>query len=180
MTRIKVFTTDGSIDKSYPTRESSFIVGSPRVGPILREGNVALDCEIEPLLRKDNLEITEDDRQRIVERVRATPHRRVLITHGTDTMIDTPRALASISGRVIVLTGAMQPAAFRRCRRCAGFARRRLRGDERPHLRSTQHQEGRRAGQVRGGCMTHCSSGRRPEAAASHSSLRLSVRGDVR
>jgi L-asparaginase len=45
--------------------------------------------------------------------VRATPYRRVVITHGTDTMIDTARALTSVSGKAIVLTGAMQPVAFK-------------------------------------------------------------------
>lgn len=110
---IKIFTTGGSIDKLYSTRKSDFVVGPPQIERILREGNVALDYEIESLLRKDSLDITADDRQSIVERVRAAPHRLVLIIHGTDTMVDTARALASISGKVIVLTGAMQPAAFK-------------------------------------------------------------------
>lgn len=111
--QIKIFTTGGSIDKRYATQESDFVVGPPQIERILRAGNVTFDYEIESLLRKDSLDVTADDRQRIVERVRATPQRRVVITHGTDAMVDTARALASIPDKVIVLTGAMQPAAFR-------------------------------------------------------------------
>jgi L-asparaginase len=111
--KIKIFTTGGSIDKRYSTTESDLVVGLPQIERILREGNVTCDCEIEPLLQKDSLDVTADDRRRIVERVRATPHRLVVITHGTDTMVDTARALASIPDKVIVLTGAMQPAAFK-------------------------------------------------------------------
>lgn len=110
---IKIFTVGGSIDKRYSTQESNFVVGPPQVERILQEGNVTVDYEIESLMRKDSLDVTADDRQRIVERVRCTPHRLVVITHGTDTMVDTARALASIPGKVIVLTGAMQPAAFK-------------------------------------------------------------------
>lgn len=113
MTQIKIFTTGGSIDKYYATQESDFLVGPPQIERLLREGNVTFDYGIESLLRKDSLDITPDDRRKIVEQVRATPHRFVVITHGTDTMVDTAQALASISGKVIVLTGAMQPAAFR-------------------------------------------------------------------
>ena len=110
---IKILTTGGSIDKRYSTEESNFVVGSPQIERLLREGNVTFDYDIESLLRKDSLDVTPEDRRKIVERVRATPHRLVVMTHGTDTMIDTARALTSVSGKVIVLTGAMQPAAFK-------------------------------------------------------------------
>jgi len=111
--KIKIYTTGGSIDKHYSTRESDFVVGPPQIERILREANVTVDYEVESLLRKDSLDITADDRRTIVECVRATPHRLIIITHGTDTMVDTARALLPISGKVIVLTGAMQPAAFK-------------------------------------------------------------------
>lgn len=111
--KIKIYTTGGSIDKHYSTRESDFVVGPPQIERILREANVTVDYEVESLLRKDSLDITADDRQTIVERVQATSHRLIVITHGTDTMVDTARALLPISGKVIVLTGAMQPAAFK-------------------------------------------------------------------
>ncbi|MGW8268042.1 MAG: asparaginase domain-containing protein [Longimicrobiales bacterium] len=110
--RVKIFTTGGSLDKGYSTRESDFLVMDPQVGRILEEAKVSVRCEIEPLLRKDSLEITEEDRDLIVDRVRADPSRHVLITHGTDTMALTGRRLSGIPGKTIVLTGAMQPAAF--------------------------------------------------------------------
>lgn len=111
--KIKIYTTGGSIDKHYSTRESDFVVGPPQIERILREANVTVDYEVESLLRKDSLDITADDRRIIVERIRATPQRLIVITHGTDTMVDTARVLLPISGRVIILSGAMQPAAFK-------------------------------------------------------------------
>jgi L-asparaginase len=111
---IKIFTTGGSIDKIYSTQKSAFVVGNPTIESILQAANVTVDYVIEPLLRKDSLELTEDDREMIAAHVRATPHRRIVITHGTDTMIATANALGDIPGKTVVLTGAMQPAAFKR------------------------------------------------------------------
>lgn len=111
---IKIFTTGGSIDKIYSTQESTFVVGEPQIGNILREANVALDFEIESLLKKDSLDITDGDRRMIFEKVKSDPHRHIVITHGTDTMILTAKMLDQIPDKVIVLTGAMQPAAFKR------------------------------------------------------------------
>ncbi len=112
--RIKVFTTGGSLDKGYSTRESAFLVQEPQVGSVLEEANVAFEYEIEPLLRKDSLELTDEDRALIVRKVREDPAERILITHGTDTMVLTGRDLAGVRGKTVVLTGAMQPASFKR------------------------------------------------------------------
>lgn len=111
--RVKIFTAGGSLDKRYSTRESAFLVMDPQVAEILRAGNVTLDYEIDPLLRKDSLDITDEDRELIFRRVEEDPCRHILITHGTDTMAATGRRLSEISGKTIVLTGAMQPAAFK-------------------------------------------------------------------
>ena len=111
--RIKIFTTGGSLDKRYSTRESAFLVGNPQVAGILEAANVTVQYEIEPLLRKDSLEITEEDRELIFQKVKEEPCHHVLITHGTDTMTTTGRRLSEIPGKTIVLTGAMQPAAFK-------------------------------------------------------------------
>lgn len=110
---IKVYTTGGSIDKVYSTQQSSFVVGGPQAGHILEEANVGFEYEIVPLLAKDSLEITRQDRRAIVDAVGSDPSEHILITHGTDTMIETARALSTIEHKVIVLTGAMQPAAFK-------------------------------------------------------------------
>lgn len=113
MARIKVFTTGGSLDKGYSTRESNFVVLDPTVGRIFETAGVNFEYEIEPLLQKDSLEITELDLEMIAQRVAGEESDRVLITHGTDTMAVTGRRLMTIPGKTIVLTGAMQPAAFK-------------------------------------------------------------------
>ena len=114
MNKIKIFTTGGSIDKVYSTQSSQFEVGAPQVRLILEEANLSLEYEIEALLAKDSLEITDADREMIAGRVREEACRYILITHGTDTVINTAVVLTDIPGKVIVLTGAMQPAAFKR------------------------------------------------------------------
>jgi L-asparaginase len=111
--KVKIFTTGGSIDKGYSTKESSFVVQGPEVGNILGDANVDLDYEVEPLLRKDSLDLTEADRTVIADRVREDSCERILITHGTDTMAETGRRLGSAEGKTIVLTGAFQPASFK-------------------------------------------------------------------
>ena len=110
---IKIFTTGGTIDKVYFDRLSEFQVGEPTIGEILQEVHVGFDYQIETLLHKDSLDITEAERQRVVEAVAADPHRHVIITHGTDTMIETALNLRQLPGKVIVLTGSLAPARFR-------------------------------------------------------------------
>ena len=110
---IKVFTTGGTIDKTYFDAKSEYEVGDPQIIDILRIANVAAEYEIETLLRKDSLDLTEDDRTFIVDRIRRDPFERILITHGTDTMVDTASALADLPNKTIVLVGSLTPAQFR-------------------------------------------------------------------
>jgi L-asparaginase len=110
---VKIFTTGGSMDKGYSTLASEFRVLEPQVGGILQAAGVTVTYQIEALFRKDSLEITEEDRELIAEKVQGDPCPHVLITHGTDTMALTGRRLSGIPGKTIVLTGAMQPAAFK-------------------------------------------------------------------
>lgn len=111
--QIKVFTTGGSLDKGYSTKHSDFIVQGPQVGDILGEANLNVEYEVESLFRKDSLDLTETDRTLLVERIEMDPCERILITHGTDTMAETGKRLASVRGKTIVLTGSMQPASFK-------------------------------------------------------------------
>ncbi|MGD8361121.1 MAG: asparaginase domain-containing protein [Gemmatimonadota bacterium] len=111
--RVKIFTTGGSMDKGYSTRESAFLVMEPQVTGILRAANATIQYELESLFRKDSLDITDGDRDLIFRKVKGDPCTHVLITHGTDTMATTGRVLSKIQGKTIVLTGAMQPAAFK-------------------------------------------------------------------
>ena len=106
---LRIITTGGTIDKIYFDAKSSFQVGQPQIETLLREANVSFDYR----LRKDSLELTDTDRAQIAAAVAAAPEPRILITHGTDTMVATARTLLGIPGKTIVLTGSMQPARLR-------------------------------------------------------------------
>ena len=110
---IQFFAAGGTIDKVYFDAKSEYEVGPPQIEELLSEANVTLEFAVESLLRKDSLEMTDADRAMIRARIEAAACPRVVLTHGTDTMIDTARALLGIPGRTIVLTGSMQPAMFK-------------------------------------------------------------------
>jgi len=107
---MQILTTGGTIDKIYFDANSEFQVGEPQIVRLLQEANVSFKYEVLPLMRKDSLEVTDEDRALIRASVEGTAHDQVLITHGTDTMVNTARELGGIAGKTIVLTGAMQPA----------------------------------------------------------------------
>lgn len=111
--QIEIITTGGTIDKVYFDAKSTFQVGEPQISEVLREANLTLDCHVTPLMQKDSLELTEKDRTAIRQAVENSDAHQIVITHGTDTMIETGKALYGIAGKTIVLTGAMQPARFR-------------------------------------------------------------------
>lgn len=111
--KIKIITTGGTIDKIYFDQKSQFQVGEPQISEVLREANVTFDYEVQPLLRKDSLDLTDEDRRLIYQTIKSDECRRFLITHGTDTMITTARELQKIHDKVMVLTGSMQPAKLR-------------------------------------------------------------------
>ncbi len=111
--KIKIFTTGGTIDKIYFDRKSDYQVGDPQAKGVLERANVVLDYEVESIIRKDSLDLTDEDRELIRKKVASTRLKRVVITHGTDTMIDTAKVLEAVSGKTIVLTGSMYPAQFR-------------------------------------------------------------------
>jgi L-asparaginase len=77
-----------------------------------------------PIIRKDSLHITREDRELIRATIAAQPAKHVLVTHGTDTMVETAHVLASLADRTIVLTGALSPARFRGSERSSTWARR--------------------------------------------------------
>jgi L-asparaginase len=109
---ISIFTTGGTIDKVYFDAKGAYAVGAPMVESLLAQARVEAQVSITPLLRKDSLEITAADRAVVVEAVRTCADSQVIITHGTDTMVETGLALAAVPGKTIVLTGALQPGRF--------------------------------------------------------------------
>ena len=111
--KIKILTAGGTIDKVYFDAKSEYEVGPPQIAEILREANVTLDFAVESVLSKDSLDMTDADRQALRARVAADPCPRIVITHGTDTMIQTALSLLGIPAKTIVLTGSMQPARFK-------------------------------------------------------------------
>ncbi|MGD8294379.1 MAG: asparaginase domain-containing protein [Desulfobacterales bacterium] len=111
--KVVIFTTGGTIDKIYFDQKSEYHVGDPQAKGVLERANVVLDYEVESIIRKDSLDFTDEDRELIRQKVESTPLERVVITHGTDTMVDTAKVLANISGKTIVMTGSMYPAQFR-------------------------------------------------------------------
>ena len=110
---VQIFSTGGTIDKVYHDALSEFKIGDPMAGELLKDARVGFDYAIESLIRKDSLELNDADRELIHARVAACPTEHILITHGTDTMTVTAASLADMDNKVIVLTGAMQPARFR-------------------------------------------------------------------
>jgi L-asparaginase len=112
MDELLIVTTGGTIDKVYFDDKSDYQVGEPQIGNILRELGVAFRFTVIPALRKDSLHISDDDRQMVRTLIAAQPQKHVLITHGTDTMVETAKVLADL-GKTIVLTGALSPARFR-------------------------------------------------------------------
>ncbi len=109
---VHIITTGGTIDKVYFDARSEYQIGEPVITELLHRMNVGFDFTVEALMRKDSLEITDSDRALIRRCVEKAAADKVLITHGTDTMTETAKALQSIHGKCVVLTGALQPAAF--------------------------------------------------------------------
>ena len=111
--RICFITTGGTIDKIYFDALSDYHVGDSPLQSILLEGLVDFAYDIVPLLRKDSLEVTNEDRAALREYIASHEASHYVITHGTDTMQDTAEALVGLENRTIVLTGALTPARFR-------------------------------------------------------------------
>lgn len=112
MQNLAIVTTGGTIDKIYFDDLSTFQVGEPEIGKILSALGVGFSYNVMALMRKDSLHLTDDDRQLIRRAIAEQPHTHVLVTHGTDTMVETAKVLSDIPGKTIVLTGALNPARF--------------------------------------------------------------------
>ena len=112
MSDVLILTTGGTIDKLYFDALSTYQIGESVVDRVLRTAQVKLPYRVAEVLRKDSLELTDDDRALIAQTVADAPERRIIITHGTDTMTHTAQALAGVSGKTIVLVGALAPARF--------------------------------------------------------------------
>jgi L-asparaginase len=110
---IDIFTTGGTIDKIYFDALSEYHIGPTPLPDILAENNVYVQHRVTQLMRKDSLELTDADRLDIRAAIVASDADKILLTHGTDTMVQTGLVLTDIPGKTIVITGAMQPATLR-------------------------------------------------------------------
>ena len=111
--KIRIFTTGGTIDNTYFDQKNDYHVGEPQAAGVLERANVFIDYDVVEILRKDSLDLTDADRSLIKSQIESDTAEKVIITHGTDTMIKTAKCLKSISGKTIVLTGSMYPAQYR-------------------------------------------------------------------
>jgi L-asparaginase len=112
LNHLTIVATGGTIDKIYFDDKSNYQIGAPQIGEILAQLGVAFTFDVIALMRKDSLHMDDADRELIRSTILAQPHRHVLVTHGTDTMVESARVLAGIPGKTIVLTGALNPARF--------------------------------------------------------------------
>ncbi|HLU06232.1 MAG TPA: asparaginase domain-containing protein, partial [Woeseiaceae bacterium] len=110
---IRFITTGGTIDKVYFDAISQFEVGDSQLKHILSDGLVDFEYDIVSLFHKDSLELSDEDRAVIRQRIEEDDARLIVVTHGTDTMVQTAAALDGIAGKSIVLTGSLTPARFK-------------------------------------------------------------------
>jgi L-asparaginase len=110
---IRIFVTGGTFDKDYDELRGTLFFEDTHVPEMLRLGRCQIDVSVRTLMMIDSLEMTEEDRATIVDHCRRCEETRIVITHGTDTMVETAQALAgAVTDKTIVLTGAMVPYAF--------------------------------------------------------------------
>jgi L-asparaginase len=110
---IRVFVTGGTFDKEYDELRGALYFQDTHMPELLKLGRCRLDVLIRTLMMIDSLEMTAEDRLTIVDNCRRAEEARIVVTHGTDTMVETAAALAAgTAGKTIVLTGAMVPYAF--------------------------------------------------------------------
>jgi len=113
MKKILILTTGGTIDKVYFDAKSTYEVGPPHIETVLKELDLAVDYSVRSLLRKDSLELTGQDRECILQEILGAAEDRILITHGTDTMVQTAGYIARGHGKTVVLTGSLTPGLFK-------------------------------------------------------------------
>jgi L-asparaginase len=114
MKKIRILVTGGTFDKEYDELTGRLFFRETHLPDMLRRGRSRVDVALETVMMIDSLDLDDDGRNRIVDRARACGESAIVITHGTDTMVQTARVLAAagLDQKTIVLTGAMVPYAF--------------------------------------------------------------------
>ncbi len=111
---VRILVTGGTFDKEYDEVRGRLFFKDSHVQEMLAKGRSRVPVSIRTLMMIDSLEMTDADRALVVEQCRQSDVDRIVVTHGTDTMVDTARAIAAahLPGKTVVLTGAMIPYAF--------------------------------------------------------------------
>lgn len=111
--KIKIFVTGGTFDKEYNEIKGELFFKDTHLHEMLDMGRCRISLDIRTLMMIDSLDMTDEDRNIILENCKNAKEDKILITHGTDTMIETAKLLAGmINNKTIVLTGAMIPYKF--------------------------------------------------------------------
>ena len=109
---LEILTTGGTIDKVYFDKKSNYEVGDPFVEELLHKMNVNISFKVKSLMRIDSLDMTDIHRMEILNYIMNSNSNNFLITHGTDSIVETAIYLKKISDKTIVLTGSLKPAIF--------------------------------------------------------------------
>ena len=110
---VRILVTGGTFDKEYDEIQGRLFFKDTHMLEILALGRCRVDVEVRTLMLVDSLEMTDQDRNLVAENCLNVPESQIVITHGTDTMVETARVLARrVDGKTVVLTGAMIPIAF--------------------------------------------------------------------
>lgn len=111
---IKILITGGTLDKEYNPLNGELVYGKTHVQEMLKQANNKIDVVLEEAMLLDSLDMTEPQRQEILQRCKDSKENRIIITHGTDTMVETAKLLGeNIKDKTIVLTGSMIPYRFK-------------------------------------------------------------------
>ena len=108
--KIRIFVTGGTFDKVYDELTGKLFFQDSHVGTMLKQGRCRLQVELRSLMMVNSLEMSDEDRELILRNCVHTPEDRILITHGTDTLVWTAQLLGkNLTDKTVVLTGAMKP-----------------------------------------------------------------------
>ena len=113
--KIIFITTGGTIDKTYSKNIGTynFDISNPTINFILKNVEPNFEYEVVSVLKKDSLDITDEDRQLIFDSCKDANSDKIVITHGTDTILETARTLSNLKDKTVVLVGAAQPERFK-------------------------------------------------------------------
>ena len=113
MNYIQIFATGGTFDKEYNEIDGKLYFKTSNLTELLKLGRSKLNVKVKTLMMLDSLDMDNKDRKTIINECIQVKTNRIIITHGTDTMVQTAKALAkNISNKTIILTGAMIPIKF--------------------------------------------------------------------